>query len=103
MSTASAMTTSAMSTASAVTTSAMSTTSAMTTTSVVSMFAQVGVPEMSIITVICLIALLSCSEVLSASKLWNKRLSMMLNLAILPMVLTFFSIVLFKVMDVVYH
>jgi hypothetical protein len=45
--------------------------------------------------------LLSTSEILSASSQWNKRLSTMLNLAIVPMVLTFFLIVGYKVIDVV--
>jgi hypothetical protein len=67
------------------------------------MFATLGVSEISIITVVCLIALLSASEILSASQFWNKRLASMLNLAIIPMVLTFFMIVAYKVMDVVAH
>jgi len=67
------------------------------------MFATLGVSDISIITVVCLIALLSASEILSASQVWNKRLSTMLNLAIAPMVLTFFLIVAYKVIDVVAH
>jgi len=67
------------------------------------MFATLGVSEISIITVVCLIALLSASEILSASQVWNKRLATMLNLAIMPMVLTFFLIVAYKIMDVVAH
>ena len=74
-----------------------------TTSSVVSMFSTLGVSEISIITVVCLIALLSASEILSASKMWNKRLATMLNMAIIPMVLTFFLIVGYKVLDVVNH
>lgn len=81
--------------------STMSTTSVLSTTSVVSMFATLGVAEVSVISVICLIALLSASEILYASKLWNRRISFMLNLAIIPLVLTFFLIVGYKVMDVV--
>ncbi|HNX40573.1 MAG TPA: hypothetical protein PKK11_08295 [Methanothrix sp.] len=75
--------------------------SAASTTSVVSTFATLGVSEISIVTVICLIALLSASEILSASSRWNKRLSTLLNLAIVPMVLTFFLIVGYKVIEVV--
>ncbi len=75
--------------------------STMSTTSVVSMFSTIGVSEIGIVTVVCLIALLCASEILSASKLWNKRLSTLLNLAIFPMVLTFFLIVTFKVLQVV--
>lgn len=74
-----------------------------TTSSVVSMFSVVGVSEISVVSVVCLIALLSASEILSASSLWNKRLSTMLNLAIVPLVLTFFLIVGYKVVDVLNH
>jgi len=81
--------------------SMLSTMSAASTTSVVSTFATIGVSEVSIVTVICLIALLSASEILSASSHWNKRLSTMLNLAIVPMVLTFFLIVSYKVIEVI--
>jgi hypothetical protein len=77
----------------------LSTTS--TTSSVVSAFSTIGVSEFSVISVICLIALLSASEILSASKMWNKRLSTMLNLAIIPLVLVFFLMVIYKVMDVI--
>ena len=74
-----------------------------TTTSVISMFSTIGVSDVSIITVVCLIALLSASEILSASKLWNRQLAARLNSAIIPMVLTFFLIVIYKVMDVLAH
>ncbi|NMC09733.1 MAG: hypothetical protein GYA39_01955 [Methanothrix sp.] len=67
------------------------------------MFSVVGVSEISVVSVVCLIALLSASEILSASSLWNKRLSTMLNLAIVPLVLTFFLIVGYKVVDVLNH
>ncbi len=67
----------------------------------VTTFATIGVSEISVVSVICLIILLSASEILSASSQWNKRLSTMLNLAIVPMVLTFFLIVGYKVIDVV--
>jgi hypothetical protein len=75
--------------------------STMSTTSVLGMFATLGVSEISVITVICLIVLLSASEILSASKIWNGRLAETLNMAIIPMVITFFAIVAFKVMDVI--
>lgn len=84
--------------------STMSTTSTLSTTSsVVSTFSTMGVSEVSVISVVCLIALLSASEILSASSFWNRRLSVMLNLAIIPMVLIFCLIVAFKVLDVINH
>ena len=80
--------------------SMLSTTSAMSATSVVSTFASVGVAEVSVIGVICLILLLALSEILSASKFWNSRLATMLNAAILPMLVAFAGIVVFRVMAV---
>lgn len=78
--------------------SMLSTTSA--TTSAISAFTTMGVAEVSVAAVVCLIVLLSASEILSASKLWNKHLSNSLNLAILPLVVTFFAIVAFNVVKV---
>jgi membrane-bound ClpP family serine protease len=72
----------------------------MSATSVVSTFASVGVAEVSVIGVICLILLLALSEILSASKFWNSRLATMLNAAILPMLVAFAGIVVFRVMAV---
>ncbi|MDD1760068.1 MAG: hypothetical protein LUQ44_05625 [Methanothrix sp.] len=80
--------------------STMASSTLSTTTSVISMFATVGVSEISIIAVVSLIALLCASEILSASKLWNNRLSATLNLAIFPMLVAFVAIVIFKVVEV---
>ena len=85
------MLSSMMSTTSAMATSAVSTTSAM------SAFTTTGVAEVSVAAVACLIVLLSASEILSASKLWNKHLALSLNLAILPLAVTFFAIVAFNI------
>lgn len=92
---------STMSTTSTLSTmSTTSTLSTLSTTSVGSLFSIAGVPDTSIIAVVCLIALLAASEILSASKLWSKRPSTMLNLAIFPMVMAFLAIVCFNVMNV---
>ena len=74
--------------------------SIMSTTSEMSAFTTTGVAEASVATVICLIVLLSASEILSASKLWNKHLALSLNLAILPLVVTFFAIVAFNIIKI---
>jgi hypothetical protein len=74
--------------------------SIMSTTSAMSAFTTPGVAEVSVAAVICLIVLLSASEILSASKLWNKHLAHSLNLAILPLVVTFFAIVAFNIIKV---
>jgi len=78
------------------TTSEMAT-SALSATSAMSALSPIGVAKVSVTTVLCLIVLLSASEVLSASKLWNKHLSLSLNIAILPLVVTFFAIIAFRV------
>jgi hypothetical protein len=72
-------------------------TTSVLTASTVSAITTIGVAEASVAAVLCLIVLLSASEILSASKLWNKNLSHSLNLAILPLVLTFFAIVAFDI------
>ncbi|MGD0951599.1 MAG: hypothetical protein ABR985_04270 [Methanotrichaceae archaeon] len=83
--------------------SATSTLNVLSTTSATSLFAPLGVSDVSIIAVVCLIGLLAAYEILSASKLWNKRLSTMLNLAIIPMVMAFIAIVGYKVVAIIAH
>lgn len=73
----------------------------MSTTSVLGMFATLGVSEISIITIVCLIVLLSASEVLSTCEIWNERIATSLNLVIIPIILTFFAIVAFKIWEIV--
>ena len=79
----------------------LSSTMSSTMSSTISMFSTVGIAEISVAAVICLIALLSASEILSASTLWNKRLSLSLNLAIYPLLTTFLAIVVYKVSAIV--
>jgi len=67
------------------------------TTSAVSAITTIGLAEVSMAAVLCLIVLLSVSWILSASKLWNKNLSHSLNLAILPLILTFLAIAAFNI------
>ena len=86
------MLSSMMSTTSAMATSALSTTSAM------SAFTTIGVAEVSIAAVICLIVLLSALEIHFASKLRNKNLSFSFSLAIPPLIVIFIAIVVFNVL-----
>ena len=67
------------------------------TTSAVSAITTIGLAEVGMAAVLCLIVLLSVSWILSASKLWNKNLSHSLNLAILPLILTFLAIAAFNI------
>jgi hypothetical protein len=74
--------------------------SMMSTTSAMSTLTTIGVAEVSVGAVLCLIVLLSASEILSASKLWNRHLSQTLNLAIFPLIVAFIAIVAFNVANV---
>jgi hypothetical protein len=82
--------------------SIISTTSQMTTfalaTSAMSAYIHIGETEVSVWVVLCLIVLLSASEILSGSKLWNNHLFHSFNLAILPLVVTLLANVAFKIM-----
>lgn len=67
----------------------------------ISMVTGIGAPEYGAIAVIALIVLLSAKEVLSASESWNKRINSSLNMAIMPLLISFFAIVVFKVAEIV--
>jgi hypothetical protein len=60
-----------------------------------------GLPMYGASVVIGLISLLSLKEVLSASEKWNSSLNSSLNLAILPLLLVFGGIVLYKASQIV--
>jgi hypothetical protein len=64
------------------------------------MFSTVGVSEVGVAAVICLIILLAASEILSASKLWNSRLALALNIAIMPLCAAFLAIVCYRVLEI---
>lgn len=82
-------------------TTAVSTTAAATTAAASSMMATMGISEYGILAVIGLIALLSAKEVLSASNKLNHNISNMLNISIYPLLVSFFAIVVYKVIAVV--
>ncbi|WP_204245370.1 hypothetical protein [Methanosarcina horonobensis] len=65
--------------------------------SVISMITTPGLPQYGSAVIVGLISLLSLKEVLSASKHWNGRLSNSFNLPIVPLLLSFVAIVVFKV------
>ncbi len=71
-----------------------------TMSSTITMFSTVGLAEISVASVICLIVLLSASEILSASKLWNERTKLSFNLAIMPLIMAFCAVVLYKVTEI---
>ncbi len=66
----------------------------------VSMTTPTGLPEYGVLAVVALILLLSAKEVLSASEKWNKSLDCSLNMTILPLLVSFVAIVIFKVSEI---
>lgn len=77
------------------------TTSAVSAAGAISMVTGIGAPEYGVIAVIALIILLSAKEILSASESWNKRINSSLNMAIMPLLISFFAIVVFKVAEII--
>lgn len=68
---------------------------------VLSITAPVGLPEYGFLVVIVLILLLSVKETLSASEKWSKALESTLNMTIMPLVLTFVAIIMFKLAEMI--
>ncbi|MGB9927710.1 MAG: hypothetical protein ACPK85_04830 [Methanosarcina sp.] len=68
--------------------------------SAITMITTPGLPQYGAIVVVGLIALLSLKEVLSASEKWSKYLENSFNLAIIPLLVCFAGIVLYKVADI---
>lgn len=69
--------------------------------SAISIVTTPGLPQYGASVVIGLISLLSLKEVLSASEKWNNSLNNSFNLAILPLLLVFVAIVLYKASQIV--
>lgn len=61
----------------------------------------VSAPQLGVLGVVALIILLSLKEILSASKSWNKYLASSLDMSIVPLLVAFFAIVVFKVMEII--
>ncbi len=59
-----------------------------------------GLPEFGAVAVIVLILLLSFKEVLSASKFWGKALDSSLKMGIVPLLISFSAIVVFKIAEI---
>ena len=68
---------------------------------VLSITAPVGIPEYGFLVIVVLILLLSVKETLSASKKWSKALECTLNMTIIPLVVTFVAIILFKLSEMI--
>ncbi len=66
---------------------------------IISATSTIGAPQLGVLGIVALIVLLSIREILSASKLWNKRIACSLNMSILPLLLAFLAIVALKIME----
>lgn len=71
-------------------------------TGAVSLTTGTGLPHYGVLTVIALIALLSAREVLSASRKWSRDLKNSLYMEIIPLLIVFIVIVMFKVAEIVH-
>ncbi|SFM55207.1 hypothetical protein [Methanolobus profundi] len=60
-----------------------------------------GLPEYGVLAVIALILLLSAKEILSASEKWNRSLDCSLNMTIMPLLVSFVAIVIFKISEII--
>lgn len=69
--------------------------------SAISMVTTPGLPQYGASVVIGLISLLSLKEVFSASEKWNSSLNSSLNLAILPLLIVFVAIIIYKIVAIV--
>jgi hypothetical protein len=69
---------------------------------IVSSTLTIGAPQLGVLGVVALITMLSLKEILSATKSWNKYLACSLDMSILPLLIAFFAIVLFKSMEIIH-
>ncbi len=74
--------------------------SSATVSSVISMTSVTGLAIGGVIETILLIILLSSQEIISAGSLWNNKILNSFNIVTLPLLLVFFAIVIFKVLEV---
>jgi hypothetical protein len=68
---------------------------------IISATSTIGAPQLGVLGVVALIILLSLKEILSASKSWNRYLASSLDMSIVPLLVAFFAIVAFKVMEII--
>lgn len=69
--------------------------------SAVSMITSPGLPQFGATVVVGLVILLSLKEILSASEQWDKHLNASFNMTILPLMVAFVGIVIFKVVSII--
>ncbi|MBN2110221.1 MAG: hypothetical protein JW705_03925 [Methanosarcinaceae archaeon] len=65
------------------------------------MTASSGLQEYDILVVIALILLLSIKEIMSASDRWNKSLECFFYIAIIPLLVSFVAIIIFKISEMI--
>ncbi|MGA9188479.1 MAG: hypothetical protein WB014_07965 [Methanosarcina sp.] len=69
--------------------------------SAVSMITSPGLPQFGGTVVVGLVILLSLKEIFSASEQWDKHLNASFNMTILPLMVAFVGIVIFKVVSII--
>ncbi len=80
--------------------SASSAVSSAISSSAISMSSVTGLAIGGILATVLLIVLLSSQEILSASSLWNKRISRNFLMISLPLLIVFFAIVSFQILAI---
>ena len=76
--------------------------SSIISSSAITMITSPGLPQYGALVVGALIILLCLKEILSASQTWNKYLNNSFNLALAPLLLCFFAILVFKVAEIIW-
>ncbi|WP_370572756.1 hypothetical protein [Methanomethylovorans sp.] len=72
-----------------------------TTDGTTSMTTAMGLPEYGVLAVIALVTLLSAKLMLSASTRWNSTIKCSLDMNIIPLLISFAAIVIYKIITII--
>ncbi len=75
--------------------------SATTNGGITSMTTHIGLPEYGVLAVIALVTLLSAKLMLAASTRWNSTIECSLDMSIMPLVICFAAIVIYKIIAII--
>lgn len=75
--------------------------SATTNGGITSMTTPIGLPEYGVLAVIALVTLLSAKLMLAASTRWNNTIECSLDMNIMPLVICFAAIVIYKIIAII--
>jgi hypothetical protein len=75
--------------------------SATTSTGVTSMTTSMGLPEYGVLAIFALVTLLAAKLMLAASTKWNSAIECSLDMSIMPLVVCFAAIVVYKIIAMI--